>query len=74
LKSPYGSRGSICAHFGWTYDYLLWGIPWPIVQRMLIDAPSYESKKGDSDKKAKPKVMNHDQLADFLQSINTLPR
>ncbi|WP_213279325.1 hypothetical protein [Chryseobacterium indologenes] len=36
--------GQICHHFGWTLDYLLWEIDWRIVQRMLIDAPKYESK------------------------------
>lgn len=37
-----GRRGAICEHFGWTYDYLTEGIPWGLVQRMMIDAPSYE--------------------------------
>lgn len=39
--------GQICHHFGWTLDYLLWEIDWRIVQRMLIDAPKYESKDED---------------------------
>lgn len=39
MRSPHGRRGSICAHFGWTAEYLLHGIPWGEVQRMLIDAP-----------------------------------
>lgn len=34
--------GQICHHFGWTLDYLLWKIDWRIVQRMLIDTPSYD--------------------------------
>lgn len=29
-------------------DYLLWGIKWPVVIRMLIDAPKYET---DDEKK-----------------------
>lgn len=44
--------GQTCHHFGWTLDYLLWEIDWRIVQRMLIDAPSYESKE-ESNKKGK---------------------
>jgi hypothetical protein len=32
----------VCSHFGWTLDYLLHGIPWGTVQRMLIDAPGVE--------------------------------
>lgn len=47
LRSPYGRRGSICAHFGWTWGYLHHGVPWAVVQRMMIDAPSYEYKRDD---------------------------
>ena len=28
LNSPWGNRGEIIKSFGWTYDYLLWGISW----------------------------------------------
>lgn len=50
LKSPYGQWGSILANYHWTWDYLKWGIPWNILQRMLIDAPKYAYKKKDSEK------------------------
>lgn len=52
LNSPFGSRGAICAHFHWPYEYLQWGIRWGIVQRMLADAPQYHY---DTDTKGKPK-------------------
>lgn len=42
----------MCSHFGWTLDYLLHGIPWGTVQRMLIDAPGVEdedTKKEDTE-------------------------
>ena len=42
LRSPHGRRGAICAHFGWTLDYLTNGIAWSIVQKMMLDAPSYD--------------------------------
>lgn len=38
LDSPWGSRGEVCKSFGWTYDYLLWGISWLNVQIMVADA------------------------------------
>ena len=47
LNSPHGRRGAICAHFGWTYDYLVNGIAWGLVQRMMIDAPSYDIEIDD---------------------------
>ena len=50
LNSPHGRRGAICEHFGWTYDYLLHGVAWSIVQRMMIDAPNYNSEKEEKEK------------------------
>ena len=50
LKSIYGIVGQTCHHFGWTFDYVFYKIDWRIVQRMLIDAPKYDSKtETDSD-------------------------
>lgn len=49
LNSPHGRRGAICSHFGWTYDYLVNGIAWGLVQRMMIDAPNYESEGNDDE-------------------------
>jgi len=39
--------------FGWTYDYLLWGISWMNVQTMLADAPKPEKVKNDESGKNK---------------------
>lgn len=41
--------GQICHHFSWNLDYLLWEIDWRIVQRMLIDAPDYDSDKEEKE-------------------------
>lgn len=49
LNSPHGRRGAICAHYGWTLDYLTNGIAWSIVQRMMIDAPSFDMDKEDEE-------------------------
>lgn len=38
----------MCAHFGWPLDYLLHGIPWPTVQKMLADAPGIEDNDSKS--------------------------
>lgn len=62
--------GQICHHFSWTLDYLLWEIDWRIVQRMLIDAPSYESTE-EKKEKDKPVINLSEQTSeDFLQIFN----
>lgn len=38
MQSPWGYRGEICKAFGWTYEYLLWGISWLNVNMMMADA------------------------------------
>ncbi|MET7253570.1 hypothetical protein [Dyadobacter fermentans] len=42
------------------WDYLLWGIRWPIIQRMLADGPNYSSDKKESD---------HEALKDKINAI-----
>lgn|GEM_PF-798665 len=75
LKSPYGHAGAILAHFHWTWDYLLWGLPWATVQKMMIDAPGYEfedAENGDDEKTLnKKKKINERSLRDLM---NSLPR
>ena len=58
--------GQICHHFGWTLDYLLWEIDWRIVQRMLIDAPKYESKDTQDQKSNSKSVKMTEQNSDDL--------
>lgn len=62
--------GQICHHFSWTLDYLLWEVDWRIVQRMLIDAPSYKTDEEDK-KEEKKKVINLEEQTseDFLQQF-----
>ncbi|MDR1652229.1 MAG: hypothetical protein LBS01_01005 [Prevotellaceae bacterium] len=70
MQSPYGRRGSICAHLGWTWDYLHHEIAWNIVQRIMIDAPNVGS---DTDKVGDIKIT--DENADkVLKQINQLTR
>lgn len=34
-------------NFGWTYEYLLWGISWLNIQMMIADAPRTEELEKD---------------------------
>ncbi|WP_284464920.1 hypothetical protein [Chryseobacterium sp.] len=47
----YGLCGQLCHHFGWTLDYLLDEVDYAFLQRMLIDAPSYDYEKDEDGKK-----------------------
>lgn len=62
----------MCAHFGWTLDYLLHGIPWGTVQRMLIDAPGVEDE--DTTKSDTEIVLTDDNADEVMQLINNLNR
>lgn len=62
--------GQICHHFGWTLDYLLWEVDWRIVQRMLIDAPSYESKEEkDKNSNTKSIKMTEENAEDLIAQL-----
>jgi len=50
IKSIYGSLGAISAHFGWTLDYILWGVPWAVIQRILADQPRYNASSSNKER------------------------
>ena len=70
LNSPFGRRGSICAHLGWTWDYLHHGVPWATVQRLLIDAPSVENDEDG----AEEITLTADNASEVLDMINRMNR
>lgn len=61
--------GQICHHFGWNLDYLLWEIDWRIVQRMLIDAPSYDSDKEENTNKGKSIKLTEQNSDDIMEML-----
>lgn len=69
MKSPLGRRGAICEHFGWTYDYLLHGIAWSLVQRMMIDAPSYDMNDDGGNVEMELNENNSEQIMNFVNSM-----
>ena len=69
LNSPHGRRGAICAHFGWTYDYLLNGIPWAVVERMMVDAPSYDADGSKDDEVIRLTTENSQDIMNYINSM-----
>ena len=69
LNSPHGRRGAICAHFGWTYDYLMHGIPWAVVERMMVDAPSYDIDGGKDDEVIQLTSENSEDIMNYVNSL-----
>lgn len=61
--------GQICHHYGWTLDYLLWEIDWRIVQRMLIDSPSYDTEEDKDAKEIKLDEENSEDLMEMLKKF-----
>lgn len=69
MNSPHGRRGAICAHMGWTYDYLKEGIAWALVQKMMMDAPSYDSS---SDGEVQNIELDKENADDIMNYVNSL--
>lgn len=69
LNSPHGRRGAICAHFGWTYDYLLNGISWALVEKMMMDAPSYDSGDGDTERYMDATDGDAENIMNYINSL-----
>lgn len=70
MRSPWGKRGAILEHFGWTYDYLLEGIGWLTVQKMMADAPSYEHESDDGSKRVDLTEATPEELEKYLDEIS----
>lgn len=76
MNSVYGSVAQACHHFGWTLDYVLWGIDWRVLGRMLIDFPSVDysemdkEKEGTRTKKYKLTPETDDELVAQLKSMS----
>lgn len=67
MKSPWGNRGEICKTFGWTYEYLLWGISWLNVNMMMADAARIETEqKSEQENVVEMKLRTKDDLKKFI--------
>lgn len=66
MKSTYGTRASICAHFSWTLDYLENQIPWSKVIRLMADLPSYDYDDESANAQTKKAVKITEQNADDI--------
>lgn len=54
-----------------SYKDVMWGIPWAIMQRILIDAPGYKSKKVDEKGElANGQLMTKDNAQDLIAMMN----
>jgi hypothetical protein len=60
LNSPWGNRGEIMKAYGFSYDYLLWGISWLNVQLMIADAPRISPKKQGGDEDSGKEVIHRE--------------
>ena len=60
-------RGAICAHFGWTLDYLTNGVAWSVVQKMMLDAPSYDMSDGEEE--ISLTESNRDSIMEYVNSL-----
>lgn len=64
--SLFGIVWQIATATGWTMDYILRRIPYPVLILMLSDAPRYV--KGDAGAGRKPEAA-HVQALDFFQNL-----
>lgn len=66
MNGPWGRRGTILSHFGWTWDHLLYEVPWFVVCRMLADAPRHDIGPGEKDEGIEVTEDNAESIAAML--------
>jgi hypothetical protein len=50
-------------------EYLTNGIAWSVVQRMMIDAPSFEMDKGNEDEEIALTENNTDNIMNYVNNL-----
>lgn len=63
-------RGSILKEFGWTYDYLLWGIAWINVRLMIEDQAKIEDLDDSKKDSENTEVRKLETKEDIMNYIN----
>ena len=54
MHSPAGIIYHICKETGWSWQYVLWGVPWSVLMWGLADAPSFRKEDPNKPKKGNP--------------------
>jgi hypothetical protein len=55
---------------GWTWDYLHNGISWAVVQRIMLDAPSYGKKEEQDEDTIRVTKENTESIAKYINSLS----
>lgn len=56
--------------YGWSYDYLLWGISWLNVQMILADALRVDNdQEGNADESEAVKLENKEDIKNFFKRM-----
>ena len=75
MKSPYGRRGQICAHFHWSWWYVNHEISYAEICRIMADLPQYDYDKKDSESKSgKPIKLTDKNATEVAEIINKMLR
>lgn len=75
LQSPWGNRGEICKNYGFTYDYLLWGISWINISLMMADAlrakdePVSDGEETDAYGNVTRKIETKEEIENYINSL-----
>lgn len=72
MNSPWGRFGAIMERFGWTYDYLLWGISWINIEIMLDDVVRIVDvdKKPDDGNVEKKELKTKEDIKNYIKGIS----
>ena len=61
-NSILGTKDAIIAKYHWTYDYLMWGVSWAVVNLMMADAQHTDYESGKEQRSGKTEIGDSDVL------------
>ena len=71
MASPYGRRGAICKHFGWSWWEVNHRVPWATLHKIMVDLPHYESEANDKGKVIHQAITSEN-ADDIMAQINAM--
>jgi hypothetical protein len=72
MQSPYGRRGAICKHFGWSWWDLHHRIPWATLHKIMVDLPQSDTEENPNQSKPIRQTLTADNTDDIIQQINSM--
>lgn len=70
MNSPWGSIGSVCSHYHWTFEYVIWGVAWVNLQMIMADELRYDYEKPEDETKKGNALEDPEAIKNYMMNLS----